>query len=139
MDIIKLKEMQVALAQRAALLKKNAEKRKWEEMMRLTLCRSDEPTSLYEVWNSKLNHYFVLARDEKDALAILEKAGHVVSRKLARIKKADAGSWAPSMGKFFASTTRASADKAQGIVKEQNGFAVMRNNGMIYMPLSVVG
>lgn len=110
----------------------------WIEAARPFRPFADEPTHLFSVRNTKLNHFFVLARDKKDALAILERNGHVVNRKLARIKLADPKDWVPEMSKFFASTAQASAKRAQGIVENANGFAVMKNGSNVFMPLTIV-
>ena len=96
-------------------------------------------TNLYVVWNTKMNHFFVLAKDKKDALSILVHFGHVVNRKLARIGLARDSSWVPAMEKFFSSAARAEAEGAQGIVTNMHGFAVMKQCGSVYMPLGMVG
>ena len=95
-------------------------------------------TNLYIVYNTKMNSFFVLAKDKSDALSILVHYKHVTSRKLARIGLARDSSWAPEMQKFFASAAQAESKGAQGIVSNMGGFAVMSNNGSVYMPLNVV-
>ena len=85
-----------------------------------------------------MNHFFVLAENRKDALTFLEKKGHISNRNLARISEAKGSDWAVDMTKFFSSAAQASTNRAQGIVKNMDGFAVMQNGGGIFMPLSVV-
>lgn len=109
-----------------------------DEAFRLASPYSDQETTLFSIRNSKLNHFFVLANDKRDALKFLENSGHIVNRKLARIKIADPTDWVPEMSKFFAAVSQASARRAQGMVTNSDGFAVMQNTGKIFMPLSVV-
>ena len=122
----------------AVLAAQLREKQIEDEAFRLGSPYSDQATKLFSVRNSKLNHFFVLANDKQDALKFLENSGHIVSRKLARIKIADPADWVPEMSKFFAAVAQASASRAQGIVTNSNGFAVMKNTGTIFMPLTVV-
>jgi hypothetical protein len=73
-----------------------------------------------------------LASKKSDALKILERHGHVIARKLAGISEAEERDAAPEMRKFFSSAAQASAKHAQGIVVNQNGFAVMKHGGQIH-------
>ncbi len=120
-------------------MRDRSERAEFSEAIRITSPFADYKTTLFSVLNSKLNHFFVLARDKADALKIVENHGHVINRKLARIKVADRRDFSLDLQKFFSAAAQAQSKRAQGIVTNQNGFAVMKHGGQIYMPLTVVG
>jgi hypothetical protein len=56
-------------------LRDQAETAEFVETLRIASHIADEKTTLFQVTNSKLNTYFVLATTKVDALAILEREG----------------------------------------------------------------